>query len=213
MNTAIRKNEEFLNTLTHGLGIAASLVGGAGLITMTAIYGDGWQLVGSIVFSASLVLLYSASTLYHAAKQTVLKKRLRIFDHASIYILIAGTYTPFMLVGLRGGWGWSLIGIVWGLAIVGVIAKLFLTGRFNKTSTAIYLAMGWLAIFAIGPLMNALPTSTLVWMAAGGLFYTIGTVFYLSRRIPYAHAIWHLFVLAGSACHFAAVYGHLVPLG
>ncbi len=210
MNTAIRKKEELLNTLTHGLGIVASLVGGAGLITMTAIYGDGWQLVGSIVFSASLVLLYSASTLYHAAKKTVLKKRLRIFDHASIYILIAGTYTPFMLVGLRGGWGWSLFGIVWGLAIVGVIAKLFLTGRFNKTSTAIYLAMGWLAIFAIGPLMNALPKSTLSWMMAGGLFYTLGTVFYLSRRIPYAHAIWHLFVMAGSACHFAAVYGHMV---
>ena len=212
MNTAIRKNEELLNTLTHGLGIAASLVGGAGLITMTAIYGDGWQLIGSIVFSASLVLLYSASTLYHAAKKTVLKKRLRIFDHVSIFILIAGTYTPFMLVGLRGGWGWSLIGIVWGLAIVGVVAKLFLTGRYNKTSTAIYLAMGWLAIIAIGPLMKVLPPSTLLWMMAGGLFYTVGTVFYVSRRIPYAHAIWHLFVLAGSTCHFIAAFAHLVPL-
>ncbi len=210
MNTVVRKNEELLNSLTHGLGIAASLVGGAGLITMTAIYGDGWQLAGSVVFSASLVLLYSASTLYHAAKKTELKKRLRIFDHASIYILIAGTYTPFMMVGLRGGWGWSLFGIVWGLAIVGVVAKLFLTGRFNKTSTAVYLAMGWLAIFAIGPLMKVLPISTLLWMMAGGLFYTVGTVFYLSRRIPYAHAIWHLFVLSGSVCHFAAVYGHMV---
>jgi len=212
VKTAIRKNEELLNTLTHGLGIAASLVGGAGLITMTALYGDGWQLIGSIVFSASLVLLYSASTLYHAAKKTVLKKRLRIFDHVSIFILIAGTYTPFMLVGLRGGWGWSLIGIVWGLAIVGVVAKLFLTGRYNKTSTAIYLAMGWLAIIAIGPLMKVLPPSTLLWMMAGGLFYTVGTVFYVSRRIPYAHAIWHLFVLAGSTCHFIAAFAHLVPL-
>ncbi len=195
------------------MGILASLLGGGALITMSALYGDVWQIVGSVVFAVSLVLLYTASTLYHAAKRTHIKKRLRIFDHASIFILIAGTYTPFMLVGLRGGWGWSLFGIVWGLAIVGVIMKLFLTGRYNKTSTAIYLAMGWSAIFAIGPLMQALPSNTLFWMVAGGLSYTFGTVFYLSRKIPYAHAIWHLFVLAGSACHFVAAYTHLVPTG
>ncbi|MDX1440430.1 MAG: hemolysin III family protein [Rubricoccaceae bacterium] len=211
MAVVLGKHEELLNTLTHGFGVLASLVGGASLITMSALYGDMWQILGSSVFSASLVLLYTASTLYHAVRNTGIKKRLRIFDHASIFILIAGTYTPFMLVGLRGGWGWSLFGVVWGLAIVGVILKLFLTGRFNKTSTGVYLAMGWLAIIAIGPLMEALPTNTLLWMAAGGIVYTAGTVFYLSRRIPYAHAIWHIFVLIGSACHFVAAYTHLVP--
>ena len=203
--------EELVNTLTHGFGIVASLVGGAALVTLAAVFGDVWQIIGASVFSASLVILYTASTLYHAARKTHLKKRLRIFDHASIFILIAGTYTPFMLVGLRGGWGWTLFGVVWGLAIVGVVMKLFLTGRFNKTSTGVYLAMGWLGIVASGPLMQALPSFTLLWMVAGGIAYSLGTIFYLSRRIPYGHAIWHVFVLVGSACHFVAAYTHLVP--
>lgn len=206
-----RKHEELLNTLTHGLGVLASVAGGTLLIVLSAKYGDAWQIVGSSIFTGSLLLLYSASTSYHAAKNPSLKARLRIFDHASIFILIAGTYTPFMLVGLRGGWGWSLFGVTWGLAILGVVLKLFLTGRFDKTSTVIYLAMGWLAIIAIGPMMEALPSSTLWWIVGGGVAYSAGTIFYLSKRIPYAHAIWHLFVLAGSALHFMGVFEHMIP--
>lgn len=208
---SVTHKEEFFNALTHGAGIVASLVGGGALIVMSSIHGDAWQIAGSCVFTGSLVLLYAASTSYHAVRNETLKARLRIFDHASIFVLIAGSYTPFMLVGLRGGWGWSLCGVVWGLAIVGVVLKLFLTGRFEKTSTAIYLAMGWMAIIAAGPMMNALPSSEIFWIVCGGLSYTFGTIFYVSKRIPYAHAIWHLFVLAGSACHFVAAYMHLVP--
>jgi hemolysin III len=196
--------EELANVLTHGAGAVASLVGGTVLIVLAAVYGDGWKVASSAVFAATLVLLYTASTLYHAARTPVARARLKVFDHCAIYLLIAGTYTPFTLLGLRGGWGWSLFGIAWGLAVAGVVFKLFFTGRFPRVSTALYLGMGWMVVVAIVPMAQRMDASVLAWIVAGGLAYTAGTVFYHRQR-PYAHAVWHLFVLAGSACHFVAV--------
>ena len=207
----IHPREELANALTHGAGLVASAAGAAVLIVLSALYGDAWKIVGSAVFSATLVLLYTASTLYHAARTPKARARLQVFDHCAIYLLIAGTYTPFTLVGLRGGWGWSLFGVIWGLAVAGVVFKLFFTGRFPRLSTGIYLAMGWLVIIAAVPMVTRFAPATLAWLVAGGLAYTAGTAFYMSRRIPYAHAIWHLFVLAGSVCHFAAVVTQVLP--
>ena len=174
------------------------------LIVLAALAGDARLVVGAAIFVSTLVLLYSASTLYHFSIRDEVKKRLKVLDHCSIYLLIAGSYTPFTLAGLRGGWGWSLFGTIWGLAAAGVAFKLFYTGRFPKLSTAIYIAMGWLVIIAIVPMMHALSAVTLGWLVAGGLTYTLGTLFYHSRR-PYMHGVWHLFVLGGSVCHAIAV--------
>lgn len=208
--SAYSPGEELANALTHGFGAAGALAAGAVLVTLTAIYGDGWQLAGAIVFGTAMLLLYTASTLYHAISHPVAKGRLKVFDHCAIYLLIAGTYTPFMLVGLRGPTGWWLFGTIWALALAGVVFKLFFTGRFKRLSTGIYLGMGWLLLVAIKPLVHALDTASLVWLLAGGLAYTAGTVFYLQPRLRYAHAIWHGFVLAGSLCHYVAVMRHLI---
>ena len=196
--------EELVNAGTHGLGAAAALVGGALLVMFAARNGDGWQLAGALVFSVSLFLLYLASTLYHSAIEPLAKARLKVFDHCAIYLLIAGTYTPFTLVTLRGTSGWALFATVWTLAFVGIGFKLFFTGRFKKLSTAVYIAMGWLGVFVIRPLLRELDSTTLAWMFAGGIAYTGGTVFYL-RSSRFSHAVWHLFCVAGSMCHFAAV--------
>ena len=197
--------EELWSALTHGLGAVVSLGAGAVLITLAALWGSPWQLAGAIVFGITLLLLYIASTLYHAIPHQVAKARLKVFDHCAIFLLIAGTYTPFTLVGLRQHGGWWLFAAIWTLAIVGVVFKLFFTGRFKGLSTLIYVAMGWIIVFAIRPLMQQVDAATIAWLFGGGLAYTAGTVFYMSRRIPYAHAIWHLFVLLGSVCHFVAV--------
>jgi hemolysin III len=204
--------EEWANALTHGAGLLASVTGGAVLIAMAAVFGGAIQIVSAAVFVSTLVLLYAASTLYHATQQQDLKSRLKVLDHCAIFVLIAGTYTPFTLVGLKGGWGWTLFGLVWSLAVLGVVFKLFFTGRFHRTSTVLYVAMGWLALIAIGPLVDALPAWTLGWLLAGGIAYTAGTAFYHNKRVPYAHAIWHLFVLAGSVLHFVAVASLVVPV-
>ena len=196
--------EEIANALTHGLGAVVALGAGAVLITLTALWGDGWQLAGAIVFSVALLLLYVASTLYHAIPHEGAKARLKVFDHCAIYLLIAGTYTPFTLIGLRGQTGWLLFGTIWTLAVAGIVFKLFYTGRFKLASTLIYVAMGWLVIFAIGPMLQRLDVWTIGWLFAGGVAYTLGTVFYMSRR-RYSHAIWHAFVIAGSVCHYVAV--------
>lgn len=206
--TRVRR-EELASALTHGAGVVASAVGAVVLIALSALRGDPWKIVGTAVFSATLVLLYTASTLYHASRRPAARARLQVFDHCAIYLLIAGTYTPFTLVGLRGSWGWSLFGVAWGLAVAGVVFKLFFTGRFPRLSTAIYVGMGWMVLVAAGPMTRLLSPETLAWLVAGGLTYTAGTLFYHSRRIPYAHAIWHLFVLGGSVCHFAAVMTQL----
>jgi hemolysin III len=197
--------EEVVNAVTHGIGALASVTGGAMLIAFAASGGDGWRLLSAIVFSATLFLLYTSSTLYHAVRHQALRARLRVLDHCAIYLLIAGTYTPFTLVTLRERWGWWLFGAVWALAAAGVVFKLFFTGRLHRLSTALYLGMGWIAIVAVRPVLELLSAETLLWLLAGGLSYTMGTAFFHSRRIPFAHAVWHLFVLIGSACHFIAV--------
>jgi hemolysin III len=203
--------EEIASAITHGLGAAAALAAGAVLITLAAIYGDGWQLASAIVFGITLLLLYTASTLYHAIQHPVSKGRLKVFDHCAIYLLIAGTYTPFTLIGLRGPWGWGLFAAIWTLALFGVVFKLFYTGRFKKLSTAIYIAMGWLVLVAIKPMWQSFDAWTLGWLFAGGISYTLGTYFYHRESIPYSHAIWHMFVIGGSVCHFVSVSTLILP--
>ncbi len=210
MCAAYPPREELANRLTHGLGAALSVAGLGLLVVFSARYGDAWQVVSTAIFGTTLVLLYTSSTLYHSSRDDRRKVLLQKFDHAAIFLLIAGSYTPFLLVTLRGPWGWSLFGVVWGLAIIGVALKFWFAGRFRVVSTLIYIGMGWLVMVAIKPLMAALPAGGLKLLIAGGLCYTGGTVFYLWKRLPYQHAIWHLFVLAGSACHWVAVFFYVV---
>jgi hemolysin III len=205
--------EEWFNALTHGAGVVASLAGGGILVTLAVLSGDVRRIVGAAVFVFALVLLYSASTLYHAIHHDPIKARLKVLDHCAIFVLIAGTYTPFTLVSLRGGWGWGLFAAIWLLAVAGIVFKLYYTGRFKRASTLFYLAMGWLVVVAAGPLAESVSQWTLAWLLLGGLSYTVGTVFYLNQRLPYAHGIWHLFVLGGSACHFAAVLLEIAASG
>mgnify|MGYP003676694023 CR=1 FL=1 len=207
MNSADPAREEWANTATHAVGVLLSLVGLVVLARAAAQTGDPWQRVSSAVYGTTLVLLYLASTLYHASQR---KPGLQKFDHAAIFLVIAGSYTPFVLVTLRGPWGWSLFGVVWGLAVVGIGLKFWYAGRFKLTSTLIYLGMGWLVLIAIKPLMAALPKAGFMWLLAGGGCYSIGAVFYLWKRLRYQHAIWHLWVLAGSACQWVAVYGYVI---
>lgn len=203
--------EELANRLSHALGVALSVAGLVLLIVHSSLHGTVWHVVSTSIFGATLVLLYSSSTLYHTFQAESLRVLLQKIDHAAIFLLIAGTYTPFLLVTLRGPWGWSLFGVIWGLAAVGVTLKFWHAGRFNLVSTLIYIGMGWLVLIAIKPLTAALPAGGLRLLVAGGLCYTGGAGFYLWHRLPYNHAIWHLFVLAGSACHWAAVFLHVVP--
>lgn len=202
--------EEIWNALTHGIGFLLSLIGGAVLITLAAVRGDQWQLAGAIIFSVSLALLYCSSTLYHAIPHPGAKARLKVFDHCAIFVLIAGTYTPFTLIGLREHGGWWLFAAAWAMATAGIVFKLFYTGRFKGISTLIYLGMGWMAVTTIKPFLEQVPMATLLWLLAGGLAYTFGTVFYMSKR-SYSHALWHGLVLIGSGCHFVAVAGQVVP--
>lgn len=205
MNTRAWEKEELANALTHGIGVLASVIGGAVIIALAMRSADGWRLAGVLVYSVTLVMLYSASTLYHLARRESTRSRLRLLDHCAIYLLIAGSYTPFTLVSMRGRWGWVLLAGVWALAAAGIVYKLFLLGRFPRLSTGTYLAMGWLGVLTLPALVRALPLSAVLWLVAGCAAYTVGTVFFHSRRIPYAHAIWHGFVLLGSACHYVAV--------
>lgn len=204
--------EELINALTHGLGAVASLVGGGVLITLAALKSDVWHTVGAAVYVAALVTLYSASTLYHAIPYWAgAKAKLKVFDHCAIYLLIAGTYTPFTLGSLREGWGWALFATIWSLAALGIIFKLFYTGRFQIVSTLVYIAMGWLVIVAAGPVIEALPPAVFGWLLAGGILYTAGTLFFsLDRKVPYFHGVWHLFVIGGSVCHFIAVFNQVM---
>jgi len=197
--------DEIWNALSHGFGFLLSVVASAVLLTMVATgNSSGWQLAGALVFCIALVLVYTSSTLYHSIPHVATKRRMKVFDHCAIFVLIAGTYTPFTLVALRGSGGWWLFGVAWALAATGVVLKLFLTGRFKGISTIVYIAMGWMAVVAIKPMLALVPMPTLLWLLAGGIAYTLGTIFYMSKR-RHAHAIWHGFVLLGSACHFVAV--------
>ncbi len=202
--------EEIASALTHGLGAAAALAGGAVLITLAALYGDGWQLSAAIVFGITLLLLYVASTLYHAIQHPTVKGRMKVLDHCAIYLLIAGTYTPFTLISLRATVGWWLFIVIWALAVFGVIFKLFYTGRFQLISTLVYIAMGWLIVVAAKPVMHALDPWTFGWLLGGGIAYTLGTFFYHRPKMRYSHAVWHLFVIAGSVCHYIAVMAQVV---
>jgi hemolysin III len=199
------RTQELANVWTHALGVAAGVLGGAALITLAALRGTAWDVVGVSIFTATLIALYAASTAYHAARDDDLRLRLKVADHCAIYLLIAGSYTPFMIGRLRGGWGWSLFGVIWGLALAGVVFKFFFTGRFRVLSTGIYIAMGWLIVIAAGPMLARLAPVTLLWLLAGGIAYTAGTPFYHAARIRYGHALWHVFVLAGSVCHGIAI--------
>ena len=204
--------EERAHRWTHLLGMAASLVMIPVLAWEGARSGDARLVVGGVIFGVSALLLFTASVLYHSATEPGRKLVLRRFDHAAIFILIAGTYTPFTLGVLRGGWGWSLFGVVWGLALVGVIAKTTRFGfRFHRTSVALYIGMGWLAVIAVQPLMRSLSPAELGWLLAGGLVYTAGVPFYVWKTRPFAHAAWHGFVLAGVACHAVAVFSVMSP--
>lgn len=203
--------EEIANTVTHGIGVGFSITGLILLVVRAALYGSAWQVVSFSIYGASLILLYLASTLYHGFQSPRLKSIFRIMDHTAIYLLIAGTYTPFLLVTLRGPWGWTLFGIIWGLALGGIIFKLVFGTKYEMLSTIFYLLMGWVVIIAIKPLIDVLPTGGLVWLVAGGLAYSLGVIFYAWEKLPYNHAIWHGFVLAGSFFHFFAVFFHIAP--
>ena len=206
-------SDELANTLTHLLGLVLSLVGAPGLIFMAARYGDAWHVLSCSVYGVALVLLYAASTTYHWVQAPRLKQILRVVDHACIYLLIAGTYTPFTLVTIGGPWGWTLFSLVWGLAVIGICFKILWTGRFEFISTLTYVLMGWMALIAVYPIVTEFPLGCTLWILAGGSSYTIGVIFYAFDSKPYMHAIWHLFVLAGSACHYVAVMEYVLPSG
>ena len=198
--------EEKINIISHAVGFSLSIVALGFLVTKATSHGDVQHIVSFSIFGISLLILYAASTFYHSAKKLELRKRLKIIDHASIYILIAGTYTPFTLVSLNGKLGWMIFGISWSLATIGIILKIFFTGRYNFISTLMYVLMGWVIIFAIKPLLNILQFEGFLWVLTGGISYTIGAILYSIKKIKFNHAIFHMFVLAGSFCHFMSVY-------
>lgn len=205
--------EEIANSLTHGAGLALSIAGLVVMLVAAATRGDAWVIVACAIYGTTLVLLYLASTLYHALARTRARGVLRRLDHAAIYLLIAGTYTPFVLVSLRGPWGWTLFGISWGLALFGIVIKAVFGPRWPIVSTLVYLLMGWLVVVAAGPVVTHVPGGAIGWLVAGGLLYSVGVIFFASDRLRYAHAVWHLFVLGGSVCHYVAVLGYVVRGG
>lgn len=203
--------EEVANSVTHGIGALLSIAGLVILIAYSSIHGDAWHIVSCTIYGVTLILLYTASTLYHSLPLPGIKGLLRAFDHSAIYLLIAGTYTPFMLVNLRGPWGWSLFGTIWGIALLGIILKTTTFGRLPGVSLGFYLTMGWIVVIAIKPLLAVLDTGGMELLVLGGLAYTTGVIFYVWEKLPYSHAIWHLFVLAGSAFHFFAILFYVIP--
>ncbi len=205
VSTRRLSSEELANSLTHGAGLALSIAGFIVLVVLAAMRGSAWRIVSCAVYGSTLICLYTASTLYHSIHSRQLKRVLKICDHSAIYLLIAGTYTPFLLVNLRGSWGWSLFAVIWGLAMAGILFKVWFVEHFSVLSTVVYVLMGWLALVAVKPMLLSIPHSGLLWLLAGGVLYTVGVVFYAWKKIPYNHAIWHGFVLAGSTCHYFAV--------
>ena len=204
------KTEEKLNIITHAIGVVLSIVALVLLVIHASEHGTTRHIVSFTIFGASLILLYSASTIYHYSQKPELRRKLNIVDHSAIYVLIAGTYTPFTLITLKGPLGWTIFGITWGIALIGIVLKLFYTGRFDKISTAAYVVMGWIIIFAVKPLIANLPLYGLYWLLAGGISYTVGAVLFSIPKIPYNHAIFHVFVLFGSFSHFMAIYYYVL---
>jgi hemolysin III len=203
--------EERINILSHVLGFVLSIVALVLLVRHASINGDVWHVVSFSIFGVSLMILYAASTVYHSARNIQFRRKMRIVDHASIYILIAGTYTPFTLVTLNGFSGWMIFGITWGMAVVGIVLKLFYTGKYDAVSTLMYVFMGWVIVFAIEPLIDNLSSDGLFWLVAGGMAYTTGAILYSIKKIKFNHAIFHVFVLVGSFCHFVSVYFYILP--
>lgn len=202
--------EHLANAITHGLGFGLSIACLVLMVVFASLRKGVWEIVSCTVFGATLVALYLASTLYHSIHTPRVRHVLHIIDRSAIYLLIAGTYTPYLLVPLRGGLGWLLFGVIWGLAILGIVFQAVFIGRFKIFSILTYLAMGWLVVSAVIPLLHALPPAGVLWLAAGGLCYTLGVAFYAWKRLPFAHAVWHLFVLSGSLCHFSGVLFFIV---
>jgi hemolysin III len=197
--------EEIANAVSHGVGFVASLAAAPLLMARALESGSGVTATGAAVFVGSVVLLYLASTLYHALPRSRAKRALRVVEHGAIYVLIAGTYTPFTLGVLRGRWGWTLLALVWVLAATGITVKAVFGIRYPAVSTGLYLAMGWLIVIAARAIWLSVPVAGIAWLVAGGLAYTIGVAFYATKRLPFGHFVWHLFVLAGTTCHFLAV--------
>jgi hemolysin III len=203
--------EELLNRCTHGAGALLSVAGVVALIDLALKQNDSYRTVGACIYGFSMITFYCLSTLYHSVRRPYVRYLFRILDHASIYLMIAGSYTPFGLVTLRGPWGWSLLGVVWGLGTIGAGLKVFTTHRLPYLGPLLYIALGWVVVVAYRPLSAALAANGVYLLFAGGVAYTLGVVFYLWDRLPYNHAIWHLFVLTGSACHFFAIYYYVTP--
>lgn len=201
--------EEIFHGITHGIGAVLALAGLVVLVVLAAQRGDAWRIVSFSIYGGSLTLLYLASTLYHSFRDEKVKRFFRHFDHLSICLLIAGTYTPVTLVSLRGPWGWTLFGLIWGLALGGIVYELLFLGRYKWIAVTIYLVMGWLAIIAIKPMLTVMPRGLFGWIVAGGLFYTTGVLFYVRKGMRYHHVLWHIFVLFGSACHFVGFFFYL----
>jgi len=203
--------EEIANSITHGIGAALATAALTILVVFAALKGDMWRVVSFAIYGTSLVLMYISSTLYHAFTHKKVKQYFRIMDHSAIFLLIAGTYTPITLLPLRDtAWGWPIFGLIWGMAILGILFKLMFYGKLEKLSVLFYVLMGWLAIIAIKPMLANLPAGLLIWIAVGGLSYTLGIIFYAWTKLPYSHSIWHLFVLGGSISHFCGIFLYLV---
>lgn len=204
--------EEKLNVVSHALGLLLSIIALVFLVYRAISLDNIWCIISFSIFGLSLIALYAASTFYHKSNEPALRYKLKILDHATIFILIAGTYTPYTLVTLHGRVGWIIFGVTWGLALAGVILKLFFVGKYNIASTVTYVIMGWIIIFAIKPLVNNLSPEGLQWLFAGGVFYTVGAVLYSIKKIKFNHAIFHVFVLLGSFCHVVSVYYYVIPI-
>ncbi len=204
--------EEIANAVTHGIGTLLAIAALVLLVVFSSIYGNAWYVVSFSIYGISLVILYTMSTIYHALPRGKAKNIFEIFDHSSIFLLIAGTYTPFELITLKGPLGWTLFGITWGMAVIGILFKVFFVKRFVILSTLIYISMGWMIIFSIKPLLERLPPDGIAFLVIGGILYTFGTIFYIRRKMKYHHFIWHLFVIGGSAMHFFAILFYVLPL-
>ena len=202
--------EEIWHAVTHGIGLALSIAGLVILVVVATFQSNAMGITASAIYGASLVVMYGSSTLYHAVKHRPLKKIFQTFDHASIYFLIAGSYTPISLLILRDGWGWSIFGVNWLIAIVGIFLKFAYPRRFEVLSLVLYVIMGWMVVIAFEPLINHMPKAGLAWLVAGGLFYSFGVIFYIKDHKPYFHTVWHLFVLAGSICHFIMTLFYII---
>ncbi len=201
--------EEIANSITHGIGAALSIAALAILVVSASGDDETLKVVSLSIYGTTLILLYLSSTLYHGFPDGKLKKIFKVMDHSSIYLLIAGSYTPIVLVSMQGAWGWTVFGIVWVMAVAGITAKIFLTGKYSRISILFYIIMGWLIVFAIKPVLQTVPLKLIIWLLLGGLSYTFGIIFYAWEKMPYNHTVWHLFVLGGSITHFFGILFYL----